>query len=133
MTNREILFRGKYCGKWVYGWYFEEDGDSLIRENDMISSVVARSTVGQYTGLVDRNGTKIFKGDILRDSVFAQNEYYFVDYNQKYACFDLYYMENGIKTLSPLEMCGVWRMEVIGNIYDNPELLEEPKGGTDNE
>jgi hypothetical protein len=120
MTNREILFRGKYCGKWVYGWYFEEDGDSWIKENDMISSVVAQSTVGQYTGMYDKNNNRIFEGDIV--TLF--DEMCVVKASEVRASFGLYKISNGMFYEMIHKNDQKW-LEVVGNIFDNLELLDE--------
>jgi len=133
---REILFRGKRKdnGKWFYGsylflnipphdWTGEEHGNPsethfIIDEHD-INYAVDPATVGQFTGLTDKNGKKIFDGDIARGyygETEYQNEVLFVEEgfalrlnHHKYGC---------CAALSEIEDA-----EVIGNIYDNPELL----------
>lgn len=129
---REILFRGKRIdnGEWVYGFYLELPmGETVILSNKGYAKIDPE-TVGQFTGLTDKNGKKIFEGDIVQ----YQPEYepaslrsfvvYFADkYN--YPAFDLAehnYEANGLQCAHEEGGC-----EVIGTIYDNPELLEVEK------
>ena len=160
---REILFRGKtLTGKWVEGAYYKqeefygdkEDAHIIITsketlENDFAleSHIVIPETVGQYTGLTDKNGTKIFEGDIIRyadmydyncyleslDNTEAYDKCDFgyirtvdeVVYGIKigYPAFDLNKHEWDCNGLSELNESGNYFYEVIGNIHDNSELL----------
>ncbi len=134
---REILFRGQTRKKgekvrldglpidsnWVYGGIFapdtEENTFALIYDYDTCEKIsVYRDTVGQYTGLTDKNGVKIFEGDIVR----YESINYFVEYVSGFAAFTMkhYYNIHYAPSLTPNS---VKRMEVIGNIHDNPELL----------
>ncbi len=141
---REILFRGKRKGngEWVegdlqqdkdlgqfyiYGYDYYTDGGGLEREEFCYE--VLPDTVGQYTGLTDKNGKKIFEGDILKAGEFIGT----VEYNKVIASFvaKIYDSTKKYYHWSPLNEGDVSRQpilaytEVIGNIYDNPELLEE--------
>ena len=134
MSRREILFRGKHIhaipgnehlnGTWVHGYLSDEnyiydkslEGEFLVDEN----------TICQYTGLTDKNGKKIFEGDIVeigwyKGVVGYEDGYFLIKWNNiKFLRKDLGYW---IKLVDA---------EVVGNIFDNPELLEEENvHGTD--
>ena len=129
---REILFKGKRIdnGEWVYGSFIPDlceilYGDKLdgfikpfgkIREERLVVEV-DRRTVGQYTGLTDKNGTRIFEGDVIRDE---DGDVMVVKWLTESAAF----------VLEPKPYASVYfygtlssRIEIIGNIYDNPELM----------
>lgn len=139
---REILFRGKdYLCNWHYGSliqeeYFEPNWEDLenpkpkniytIRyknENDWVSRYknieVMPHTIGQYTGLIDKNGNKIFEGDILKTDFNC-------DYYKVYFDDCKFYIEDRWGNEIRTNQSSVTRLkpEIIGNIYDNPELLE---------
>lgn len=86
---REILFRGQskidrrwVYGCWDYGWYTKTKGYSLIRDLEMeIREPVYDKTIGQYVGIEDSTGNKIFEGDILKN-VFG--EYGIVEYSDNF-------------------------------------------------
>lgn len=143
---REILFRGKRVdnGEWVYGFLFQYKAGQVgigqtkmttevaysepeyndfehINIRDLYCPKVIPETVGQYTGLTDKNGTKIFEGDIVR----LVNEEYTVRFG--IAGFEL------LRKVVSVPI-GTWYgtdaigddgtlFEVIGNIHDNKELL----------
>lgn len=116
---REIIFRGKDIvnGEWHYGYYVRRFDDCIIYSgvlpNDYV--IVKPETVGQYTGLTDKNGKEVFEGDIAR--VF-DGEYIngVVGYSLEYGAFVI---DN-----TSLLYC-LPDVKIIGNVYDNPELLEE--------
>lgn len=115
---REILFRGKdIAGNWHYGTplVFTEDYVCITAPHTHNKKVEA-TTVGQFTGLTDKNGKKIFEGDILNclTSDFDGSDKYV--YNFKIT--DITNFEH----MGFLAFCN--EIEVIGNIHDNPELLK---------
>ena len=130
-TMREILFHGKRKdnGEWVEGFlYITHSGEYEIGRYDpklkieRITFVVDPETVGQFTGLTDRNGKKIFEGDVLLlDDIKG-----FVNYGTGCFCVkmsnpDYLFRNNPAIDIVLNEYPG---LEVIGNIHDNPELLE---------
>ena len=127
---REILFRGKRVddGKWVYGCYYELDMGKV-----MISTCIKREayevqhkTVGQFTGLTDKNGKKIFEGDIVRRFNSKKQEVmrYAVKWNTDCCmfvpiCEDTYLGEYD----SDFTVFYGEEFEIVGNVHDNPELM----------
>ena len=119
---REILFRGKRLdnGEWLYGDICHHDGVvSYIgqdeRDGRMIVEDLVPETVGQYTGLKDKNGTEIYEGDTDDKQVV---EYWSGQLIVGWYLKCKYTGDTGY--FSPLD-----KFEVIGNIHDNPELLKE--------
>lgn len=130
---RDLLFRGQtrkkgekvfmdgtpVDGNWVYGGIFQGKGDfSVIYTYDPIEKrPVYTDTVGQYVGVDDKNGTKVFEGDILK----LKRHLYVIEW--KGGC--LYASQSSISTVCRLiEDLIDGGAEVVGNIHDNPELLE---------
>lgn len=120
---REYIFRGKTeDGEWVYG-YVDTTAykDLVVIHTDATTYKVMPDTVGQYTGLDDANGDEIYEGDIVAST--SGEFIYKVVYSKKFASFGLrrkqdmfmHYFGEAMES----EDC-----EVIGNIYDNPELME---------
>lgn len=120
---REILFRGKFGNEWKYGFLSFEPKGLVIKEpyKNESSNVwhIDADTVGQYTGLTDKNGTKIFEGDIVKYGDTVHNVVF--EQRNGTAYFGLVY--STLETLSFGYYQDLKQIEVIGNIYDNPELL----------
>lgn len=134
---REILFRGKRIdnGEWIYGDVVQFPIHGIVRiveqEPSYKDAEVDLDTVGQYTGLTDKNGKKIFEGDILKiihkyQSPFDDDTKEYTDITTDVVFFD----DEGLcfsYGKSPF-LCVVDNVtaeyEVVGNIHDNPELLE---------
>ena len=135
--NREILFRGKRVsnGNWIEGYFvllaINEGLKHAIYtgadEGRFILFEVIPDTVGQFTGLCDKNGNKIFEGDIVRfyDKDWTANGIATVDFEKGRWTINGHYTTK----LSSIVWLDLYRTgfeyEVIDNIYDNPELLEE--------
>ena len=128
--KREILYRGARMGdgKFVYGsLVFVKENDKS--ENELPHIVISYGpdtfdwfevepeTVGQYTGIDDREGEKIFEGDIFK--IGAENNIYTVKFD--YGCFLAY--EDGVQVGILAELSTMF-IKKIGNIHDNKELLK---------
>lgn len=156
---RELLFKGKAkgTGEWISGgylqraeakYYFKKDQALIHRyiasdwttyfglPSELTIHEVESSTICQYTGLTDKNGKKIFEGDIVRYGEICgevkfglhESNWQICKYNQGF------YIEFPEESLYRKEL-GYWenKVVVIGNIYDSPKLLEdkEDKNGED--
>jgi len=137
---REILFRGKRIdnGKWVYGYYAPcclgrfPCSPCIVPDPDGIWEPIEVDpfTIGQYTGLTDKNGKEIFEGDILK----VHDEIPLFDgYKSEEICYNgkVMYLDNrgmyvceGNGDGNALFALNLDECQVIGNIHDNPELLE---------
>jgi hypothetical protein len=125
---REILFRGKRMsdGEWLYGSLLQVNRKGATEcciHSDRYSHLIDPDTVGQYTGLTDKNGKKIFEGDILQNEegcLFGASYRFRVEFYPG----RFYGESGGLLTIIPGEM---HLCEVVGNIHDSPELLEVEK------
>lgn len=164
--EREILFRGKRVdsGEWIYGYYVKyqpcASKDKFVAgivpeyASDLYMIEVIPLTVGRFTGLTDKNGTKIFEGDILQRSnnpkdivrvvfgkfpVIDMETESAVDEVTGWHC-DVISTDALSRTIPfclPMPLTDYYidrcDMEVVGNVHDNPEMLkgEELKNGQD--
>ena len=145
---REIIFRGKRVdnGEWVEGGsllqflmiggckkmsiaprgtkpHIKKDGQVIQAEE------IFPETVGQYTGLTDKNGTRIFEGDIVKITGFHTTAIAAVKYgspSEKSRSWGWYFDDNNGHTyfLESQAFCKDYNAIIIGNIHDNPELLK---------
>lgn len=141
---REILFRGKRIdnGEWVYGYlvikyiHFQNDIYTYIftpnSYGGFIEHPLRYDTECQYTGRTDKNETKIFEGDIIRvdwlnargtEVAYSTNHLVGFENGVFGACIDNEFMGFNECFSGDPQYCP-YTYEVIGNIYDNPELLE---------
>ena len=143
--NREVIFRGKRLdnGKWLYGdlmhdnhqgcYIYPNDCTGLYTENK-----VDPDTVGEFTGMRDRHGKKVFEGDVVRrrDSAFGYVDTGVVKYDFHLGAFVLEYESYGRTYQSTFKKgfsdndgkCTIeetYSYEVIGNIHNNPEFVNK--------
>lgn len=127
MAKREILFRGwnKKNKKWLYGYYFVNRGEHFIAPDEFVNPlasyedyVVDADSVGQYTGMKDAKGVKIFEGDIIG----GDGCIHFIQYNDKEAQFVAVdrYIQCGISQ----QLIDEFEKVVIGNVHKNQELIK---------
>lgn len=156
MSNERYIFRGKRIdnGEWVQGSFFEDEYTGgtynayimyemlLEIDNDQNCEIFGQSifevapySVGQCTGLKDKNGMLIFEGDILNSThgdVKGAVKYGECTYSacDKYECKRIgYYIEHSFEEFQqntgiPLYDANLDKFEIIGNVWDNPELLK---------
>ena len=138
--SREILFRAKAInrdpnieyrtnyknGDWVYGLVTTMYDDSFpnlpaeMKNTDGVSGIdVDHRTIGEYTGLTDKNGTKIFEGDIV-ETMSIQEAYGTDKFYVRFVQGNFYACLGG--TVWTLRSCAE-SVKVVGNIYDNPEMI----------
>ena len=124
---REIIFRGKRIdnGEWVEGYFVNlwlvnyQRYQPIITDNNAVSYNVDPSTVGQYTGLTDKNGKKIFEGDIMAFTAYGFDYVGTVEFAYGSASI---MCEHASPFLDQaVSKHGAY---IIGNMHDNPELLK---------
>lgn len=135
---REILFRGKdaLVDEWLYGDLIQstienDEGDEegvkfIVPFAETSTREILPETIGQFTGCRDKNGTKIFEGDIVRHiqkyEISGEVESTAVIiWNEAYSCWSVKYLNGRVTVFLGCEHS---KIEVISNVYDNPELLK---------
>lgn len=127
MGKREIMFRGwnKKNKRWLYGYYVVNGGEHFISPGAFVNDlafyedyVVEADTVGQYTGMKDAKGVKIFEGDIIG----GDGCIHFIQYNDKEAQFVAVdrYIQCGISQ----RLIDEFEKVIIGNVHENKNLIK---------
>ena len=138
---RTIKFRGRcaFSGTWMYGFYYVSKGNHIIRDENDKESIVLEKTLGQFTGLHDKNGKEIYEGDILVKSNrsgwdlenFVAHEVFFHDNDMCESSIGFQMNRHHFQG----SICGTneyykfipkntKQFEVIGNVFENPELVK---------
>jgi len=113
--KREIKFRAWTGEEMISPDYISRDGFAYYKENSIPCKV---NTIMQFTGLKDKNGIDIYEGDVLN----CDNEFIFIKY---LGCsFEGHFIKSN-KLLIPIRNNNYSKWEIIGNIYENPELLNK--------
>lgn len=128
--NREIIFRGKRekTGEWVYGYLIKRDEPFLhdivvpVGNSSQMTYAIIRGTVGQYTGMKDDNGNHIFEGDIIRNDD-PTKKYRIGEVRFQDGCFCIFIKGVPCEYITLDSLFRNHDAEVIGNRWDNPELL----------
>ena len=122
---REIKFRGwnSKNKKWIYGYYFVNRGEHFISPDEVVNPLVSyndfvvdKDSIGQYTGVKDKNGKEVYDGDIVSSGATTGVVVY--------DCEQAGFVVQKEKTIE-LRFYSLLGIEVIGNIHDNPELIKQ--------
>lgn len=145
MTQREIKFRGWFQGingqeYWAYGYLVKQTNGNWEITNGETSWTV--DDVGQFTGLKDKNGKEIYEGDVYRDTIEYEDQpdeylYFICSYVKSQSAFcwvlnadyelgfhELDILPEDIEDYSTVSNYDLDKIQIIGNIYEKPELLK---------
>ena len=128
MAKREILFRGwnKKNKRWLYGYYVVNGGEHFISPGGFVNDlgfyedyVVDADTVGQYTGLTDAKGKKIFEGDVIVNQAYP----YIIQYHEEYSQF-VAVPKPDVTIAFYQQWVNERGLVIIGNVHENQELIK---------
>lgn len=113
---RQLKFRGKTTanGHWVYGCLIDYGNNAISISNKRSNPWVQPETVGQFTGVKDKNGKEIYEGDIVR----------YKEANDEITTSAVRFVDAAFSPITEICWMGDGECEVIGNIFDNPNLLK---------
>ena len=121
---RETIYRGKRVdnGEWVYGLLCRvvDTYANIVEKDTEVMYTVLTITVGQSTGMTDKNGNEIFEGDIVKTSHGGSTYYAKIEWDDG----SFWVTNHDIQMPSYISEVSKTYLEIIGNIHDNPELLE---------
>lgn len=127
---RKILFRGKDVinGEWHYGYYVRRFDDCIIHSGVLPNDyyIVKPETVGQFTGLTDKNGNEIFEGDIVETKYGRICRIVQIPLDTYCGCCGWDLIPIGKYECRAPDKWDLWycnNLTVVGNVFDNPELV----------
>lgn len=127
---RNYKFRAKRLDNndWVYGYYsyykseVDEEEYYYIRNSNILDTLVTKESIGQFTELYDIDNKPIYEGDIIEEDGLYRKNYKEINWKISYSCW----LRGAYDRLTPANV-KKFNCRIVGNIYDNPELLNEDK------